>query len=441
MFSSLSIDRGPLPPQDNDLGSSSSTSSGCSHGSSSDQDSDSGYSSFQSDDPPHAWDGTSRSLSALCPQTKIDLSTDEDRMSHDDEGPDHVDTDSEGADSDTEDFSADYVRLPLHCLRDLLSLLPSLATLSLDKLSFCHGTSTYCNPAAAPETPDGRTIQRLYIEDCSSPGQDANHFFAVLGLFSEVQVLCVDGGPWRVDQPCLVSRVPIICGLVLGALEETNCAIAFYDSLRRSGSLGGPLKSIRFTGFTREEMEAFFGFAENAGPNLIDLELDIYYAINDSPGLPESWESFTLDFCSRLETLTFSFDFEDEEQPACVCLEVVRTCLRFYTHLLSSRSVQRTLRIVTFQVFHAPVAPFNFRRSAESSSVPRWTELDNVLAGLPELSYVKFMLCDVDGRGTEVEETKAGMAAFLQQYMPRMWWSGQVRMSLEEEEFGEMFQY
>ncbi len=148
-----------------------------------------------------------------------------------------------------------------------------------------------------------------------------------------------------------------------------------------------------------------------------------------------------LDFCSRLETLTFSFDFEDGEQPAWVCLEVVRNSLRLYAHLLSSHNVQRTLRIVTFQVFRASAAPGHFRRSAESSSVPLWAELDNALADLSELSYVKFILGDVDGRGTEVEETKASMAAFLHQYIPRMSSSGRVRMSLEEEELGEMFQY
>ncbi|RPD52223.1 hypothetical protein L227DRAFT_581034 [Lentinus tigrinus ALCF2SS1-6] len=69
----------------------------------------------------------------------------------------------------------------------------------------------------------GVVLEHLHIGDRSCPGLDANHFFAVLGLFSEVQVLCVDDG---VDQPCLVSRVPIIPGLVLDALEETDCAIA-----------------------------------------------------------------------------------------------------------------------------------------------------------------------------------------------------------------------
>ena len=157
--------------------------------------------------------------------------------------------------------------------------------------------------------------------------------------------------------------------------------------------------------------------------------------------LPEIQGSPTLDFCSCLKTLTFSFDLQDDDQPAWVCLEVVRTCLRFYTHLLSSRSVQRTLRIVTFQIFHAPAAPHNFRRSAESSTVPRWPDLDNALSSLSALSYVKFILCDVDGRGTEVEETQAGMAAFLQQYLSRTWESGRVRLSLEEDELGEMFQY
>ncbi|RPD70079.1 hypothetical protein L226DRAFT_256460 [Lentinus tigrinus ALCF2SS1-7] len=41
-----------------------------------------------------------------------------------------------------------------------------------------------------------RTMKHLHIEDRSCPGLDANDFFVVLGLFSEVQVLCVDDGPW-----------------------------------------------------------------------------------------------------------------------------------------------------------------------------------------------------------------------------------------------------
>ena len=131
---------------------------------------------------------------------------------------------------------------------------------------------------------DTRRVQRWYTEDRSCRRLDARHFFAVLSLSSEVHVLCVDGGPRRFVQVRLVPRLPVIRGLVLGTLEETDCATAFYESLRSSGSLSGPLKSIRFTGFTRDEVEAFFSFAQNAGPHLVDLELDIYYAINDSPG-------------------------------------------------------------------------------------------------------------------------------------------------------------
>ena len=127
-------------------------------------------------------------------------------------------------------------------------------------------------------------MQCLHIEGCSSRGLDARHFFAVLSLPSEVHVLCVDGGPWRFDQVSLIPRLPVVRGLVLGALEESDCATAFYESLRSSGSLSEPLKSIRFTGVTRDEVGAFFDFAQNAGPHLVDLELDIYYAINDSPG-------------------------------------------------------------------------------------------------------------------------------------------------------------
>ena len=112
---------------------------------------------------------------------------------------------------------------------------------------------------------------------------DARHFFAVLSLFSEVHVLCVNSGPWRFDQASLVPRLPVVPRLVLGG-ARLDCVTAFYESLRSSASLSGPLKSIRFTGFTRDEVEAFFYFAQNAGPHLVDLELDIYYAINDSPG-------------------------------------------------------------------------------------------------------------------------------------------------------------
>ena len=58
-----------------------------------------------------------------------------------------------------------------------------------------------------------------------------------------------------------------------------------------------------------------------------------------------------LDFCSRLETLTCPFVFEDDDQLAWVCLEVC-TCLHVYTHLLSSRSVQGALSFVTFKIFY-----------------------------------------------------------------------------------------
>ena len=58
-----------------------------------------------------------------------------------------------------------------------------------------------------------------------------------------------------------------------------------------------------------------------------------------------------LDFGCCVETLTFSFDFEDDDQPAWVCLEVARTSSRFYTHPLSSHhQVQHTLPTVTSQL-------------------------------------------------------------------------------------------
>ena len=206
----------------------------------------------------------------------------------------------------------------------------------------------------------------------SSRGLDARHFFAVLSLFSEVHVLCVDGGPWRFDQVSLILRLPVVHGLVLRlvlwALEETDCATAFYESLQSSGSLGASLKSIRSTSFTREEVEAFFGYTPNAGPHLVDLELDIYYAKNDSPG------KFSSKSCHRVRShiihrtpghlgvaharlrllrrdADILVDFEDDDQSAWVCLEVARTCSRFYTHPFSSHHrVRRTLPIVTSQL-------------------------------------------------------------------------------------------
>ena len=111
---------------------------------------------------------------------------------------------------------------------------------------------------------------------------------AAVNMFTSIDRLFLDCGPWErpIDDPShnLPPACPTIRDLTLEALEDSNCATVFYDALRRSGSLDGPLKIIQFAGYTREEVVEFFDFLWDAGKHLTELNLDIYFPLRGSRG-------------------------------------------------------------------------------------------------------------------------------------------------------------
>ena len=150
-------------------------------------------------------------------------------------------------------------------------------------------------------------------------------------------------------------------------------------------------------------------------------------------GLPESWETLSLADFTKLETLTFSFDY-DNTQPTWVNLEVVRTAVRLYAHLLNAPAL-RTLRTVTFQLFHATATVSSLRRSAETAlNAPWWAALDDVLGGLADAT-VRFMLCDVPDKCAEAV-VREELTGFVETHMPKVREHGRVRVVLEQEEWG-----
>ncbi|PIL23395.1 hypothetical protein GSI_14706 [Ganoderma sinense ZZ0214-1] len=264
------------------------------------------------------------------------------------------------------------------------------------------------------------------------------HLFGLINMFTSIDRLFVDCGPWElpVGDPNyeLSPASPIIRDLTLQALEDPNCAIMFYNALRRSGSLDGPLKVIQFACYTRGEVVDFFDFLKDAGKHLTELNIDMYFPLRWSRGDPGSWDALSLDCCPNLEKLTLVFDFDAPDEMLHIRDVVLQTALQLYTRLL--RSAPRRLREVSFCIYGAANARPAFTRSAAASEGrERWAALDRALSGPgTALASVKFLLCDVDGKG-ELEECKAGLVEFVAECMPTVAGRGLVRLRSEREEY------
>ena len=185
------------------------------------------------------------------------------------------------------DSDQDFTHLSVCSLCAVLSLCPQLEILDLERLLFC-GTPTSSQYSSLLEAFHHRPLHALLIEDCSSNTRDMRHLFDVINMFTSIDRLFLDCGPWErpIDDPShnLPPACPTIRDLTLEALEDSNCATVFYDALRRSGSLDGPLKIIQFAGYTREEVVEFFDFLWDAGKHLTELNLDIYFPLRGSRG-------------------------------------------------------------------------------------------------------------------------------------------------------------
>ena len=181
----------------------------------------------------------------------------------------------------------DFAHLSVHSLHAVLSLCPQLDILDLEQLLF-YGTPATSQDPSLLVAFRHRPLHALLIEDCSSTTRDMRHFFDIVSMFTSIDRVFLDCGPWElpVGDPSynLSPACPIIRDLTLQALEDPNCAIFFYDALRRSGSLDGPLKVIRFAGYTLEEAVEFFNFLWDAGKHLTELNLDIYFPLRGSRG-------------------------------------------------------------------------------------------------------------------------------------------------------------
>ncbi|KAI1794395.1 hypothetical protein LXA43DRAFT_996934 [Ganoderma leucocontextum] len=188
-------------------------------------------------------------------------------------------------DMDWDETPEDCAHLAVRSLRAILSLCPQLKVLDLERLLLYDAPASpqYSSLLAAFQP---HPLHGLLIEDCSSTTRDMRHFFDVITMFSSIDRLFIDCGPWElpVGDPKyeLPPPSPIIRDLTLQALEDPSCASAFYDSLRRSGSLDGPLKVIQFMGYSREEVLEFFDFLKDAGKQLTELTIDMCFPLRDS---------------------------------------------------------------------------------------------------------------------------------------------------------------
>ncbi|KAI0754450.1 hypothetical protein C8Q80DRAFT_1139134 [Daedaleopsis nitida] len=337
---------------------------------------------------------------------------------------------------DNNHLPTDYPRLSLHLLRALLCYLPNLRSLAVCHVTFCDSKNS---PISFDPIPQLRSIQNLFIEDCASSTMDFKDYMEVVCLFSSITLLCLDCAECfdLFTSPEPFPPAPLIRSLIIGKINDEESAAALYDSISLSGGLDEHLQSMRFTGFIREDIEDFLDFAKGAR-GLVDLELDFYLAINESPGLPDSWQSVSLEYFPGLQSLTLIFDI-DSDQPSWVYLEVIRTAVRVYAHLLSTHHILRALRTVTFQVFRASAAPTHFRRSAETSlTFPWWSELDAALENLAALECVRFLLCDVPPTHADERRAVEDMEVFLRHYMPKLWKSRRAEVIPETEG---MYQY
>lgn len=132
------------------------------------------------------------------------------------------------------------------------------------------------------------------------------------------------------------------------------------------------------------------------------------------------------------------FDFDAPDEMVWIRDTVLQAALQLYTRLLLSAS--RRLREVSFCIYGAANAPAAFTRSAAArTGRDRWAAFDRALSdpdsgGFPALASVKFILCDVDGKG-DLEECKEGLSKFVEERMPIVAGRGLVCLRSEREEY------
>ncbi len=150
-------------------------------------------------------------------------------------------------------------------------------------------------------------------------------------------------------------------------------------------------------------------------------------------GTAENWDALNLECCANLEKLTLMFDFYAADEMPWTRDAVIHAALQLYTRFLLYGP--RRLREVLFCIYGAANAELAFTRSAAAHEGRElWGALDSALAGLPALTAVKFLLCDVDD-GEELEDCKADVAKFMGEHMPMAGERGLFCLRSEREEY------
>ena len=132
------------------------------------------------------------------------------------------------------------------------------------------------------------------------------------------------------------------------------------------------------------------------------------------------------------------FDFDTPDEMLWIREAVLQGALQLYTRLLLS--APRRPREVSFCIYGAANAPAAFTRSAAArTGRDRWAAFDRALSdpdsgGFPARASVKFILCDVDGKG-DLEECKEGLSKFVEERMPIVAGRGLVCLRSEREEY------
>ena len=192
----------------------------------------------------------------------------------------------EVSDDPLEDEEATYVLwvpLPLETLARIISSMPHLQHLTLERLLFfrCHP------PNQGLDALTLRALEVLNIYHCSSITRDISHLLDVVCMFSEVKQWTVHCGPWALlpDSQLVRSRrsLPLIHSVDYESGYEA-CTEQINELLRKSGSLNGTLTEITFQAYQEEDAAPFFAFLPEAAHNLVKLDIQIFATAADYPG-------------------------------------------------------------------------------------------------------------------------------------------------------------
>ncbi|KAI0682016.1 hypothetical protein C8Q76DRAFT_804399 [Earliella scabrosa] len=323
----------------------------------------------------------------------------------------------EVSDDPLEDEEATYVLwvpLPLDTLARIISSMPHLQHLTLERLLFfrCH------QPNQGLDALTLRALEVLNIYHCSSTTRDISHLLDVVCMFSEVKQWIVDSGPWELlpDSQLVRSRqsLPLIHSVDFDSGYE-SCAAQIHDLLRISGSLNGPLTKIVFHSEQEEDAAPFFVFLPEAALNLVKLDLQIFATAADHP--ETSAVAFPLRFppLPALTSLTLGLDCDEEMEEEERC-QRVRNAVAAYTQLLSPHQSLPSLEAVRVTVLDPVCAPQTFSCQAYKNAL--WSDFARVLARFPQIRAVDFILLGLSREGSVAEEeTCEELHAFVEQYM------------------------